>query len=135
MGDIGNITCDSKSTIDNVICTPDLLPNITDFTVHDFCPLLSDKHRPISVSLDLTSTLSDTNTYTTHTNDTHNANTHYTKCKWDNSKKGEYMQNFDTSKINNISNNLSAINMSKILLPIIDSFAQELKDLFTDPAK
>ena len=45
------------------------------------------------------------------------------------------MQNFDMSKINIISNNLSAINMSEITLLIIDSFAQELKDLFIDPAK
>ena len=45
------------------------------------------------------------------------------------------MQNFDMSKINNISNNLSAINMSEVTLPIIDGFAQDLKDLFTEPAK
>merc|ERR1711888_572268 len=90
---------------------------------------------PISVSLDLTSALSDTNTYTRHTNDTHNTNTHYIKCKWDNSKKEEYMQNFDMSKINNISNNLTAISVTEVTLPIIDGFAQDLKNLFTEPAK
>ena len=45
------------------------------------------------------------------------------------------MQNFDMSKINNISNNLSAINMSEVTLPIIDGFAQDLKYSFTEPAK
>ena len=39
---IGNTTCNNVSTIDYVICTPDLLPKFTDFTVHNFCPLLSD---------------------------------------------------------------------------------------------
>ena len=59
---IGDTTCNDVSTIDYVICTPDLLPSLTDFTVHNFCSLLSDKHRPISVSLEMTKSLPETNT-------------------------------------------------------------------------
>ena len=132
---IGNTTCNDVSTIDYVICTPDLLPNLTDFTVHNFCPLLSDKHRPISVSLNMTKSLPDTKTDTTNTNETNNTNTHYTRCKWDNSKKGEYTQNFDMGKIKNISNNLSTLNVGEVTLPMIDNLTQGLKDLFIDPAK
>ena len=36
--DIGNTTCAEKSTIDYVLCTPDLLPNLTDYTVDLFDP-------------------------------------------------------------------------------------------------
>ena len=129
---IGNTTCNNVSTIDYVICTPDLLPKLTDFTVHNFCPLLSDKHRPISVSLNLTNSLPDINTDTTNTN---NTNTHYIKCKWDNNKKGEYTQNFDMSKINIISNNLSTLNVDEVTLPMIDSIALGLKEVLIDPAK
>ena len=44
---IGNTTCDDKSVVDYVLCTPELLENITHFTVDSFDPLLSDKHKPI----------------------------------------------------------------------------------------
>ena len=131
---IGNPTCNDVSTIDYVICTPDLLPNLTDFTVHNFCPLLSDKHRPISVNLNMTKPPPDNNTDTTNTDET-NTNTHYTRCKWDSNKKGEYTQNFDMSKINNISNNLSTLNVGEVTLPMIDSLTQGLNELFIDPAK
>ena len=131
---IGNTTCNDTSTIDYVLCTPDLLPNITDFTVHDFDPLLSDKHRPISVSLNLTKSLHDINTEPTNKNEADNTKTHYIKCKWDSSKKGEYIQNFDMNKIDTISNTLSTVNMGGVTLPWIDSIAQDLKDLLIEPA-
>ena len=52
---IGNTTCAEASTIDYVICTPDLFPNIADFKIDTFCDQLSDKHNPIIVNLNIAS--------------------------------------------------------------------------------
>ena len=51
---IGNTTCADVSTIDYVICTPDLFPKITDFTIDTFCDSLSDIHKPIIVNVNIT---------------------------------------------------------------------------------
>ena len=91
---IGKLTFDEKSTIDYVICTPDLLPNITNFTIDKLCTLLSDKHNPINVNINLGNSLHQDNTASTHNsniNDTTHANK--VKCKWENSKKEDYQKN------------------------------------------
>ena len=43
-------TCSDVSTIDLVICTPDILCKIVEFEIMPFCNLLSDKHNPIHMS-------------------------------------------------------------------------------------
>ena len=47
----GRFTCDNKSTIDYVICSPDLFLNIDEFSVDLYDNLMSDKHSPICVKL------------------------------------------------------------------------------------
>jgi hypothetical protein len=46
----GKTTCDGKSVIDYIACSPKLLTQCTNFEILEFNPLLSDKHCPISVS-------------------------------------------------------------------------------------
>ena len=44
---IGKTTCNDKSLVDYVVCPPELLCNISEFEVLQFCDSLSDKHNAI----------------------------------------------------------------------------------------
>jgi len=50
---IGNATSNGVSTVDYFISSPNLFPLIESMCVHDFCPLLSDVHNPISLKFDI----------------------------------------------------------------------------------
>ena len=133
---IGSTTCANKSTIDYVICTPDLLPNLTNFTVDTFDPLMSDKHNPIYVNLNLAKSLHTNPINTVTDNKTENiSNKKQAKCKWDNSKKEAYQNNFDMNKIYDMSINLSTFNKSEATQATVDKITQNLKNIATDPAK
>ena len=85
---IGDFTCAGASTVDYMICTPDLLQNIQDCTVDIFDSMLSDKHSPINVSINLdpdTVNISKSNVTTVnHTKES------ITKCKWNDEKKSNF---------------------------------------------
>ena len=80
---IGCTTYDDKTVIDYVLCTPDLLAKVLDFKVDKFDPLLSDKHNPLNVYLNLDKALySKCTTDKTHSitiND--NIDNNHIKCK------------------------------------------------------
>ena len=80
----GEVTCAGASTVDYIICTPDLLQNIKGFNVGTFDPLLSDKHSPINISINLDSNSHVSTRTTTDNNDT---DKYFIKRKWDDSKK------------------------------------------------
>ncbi|VDI30812.1 Hypothetical predicted protein [Mytilus galloprovincialis] len=48
---IGRMTCKNKSVVDYIICTCNVLENILDFEVQEFCRLFSDVHSPLSLTL------------------------------------------------------------------------------------
>ena len=130
---IGNTTFDGTSLIDYVICTPDLLANITNFTVDDFDPLCSDKHSPIHLNVDLAKPSHHTNNNNTNKNETNN--THYITCKWDSSKKDEFQKNFDMSKIQNMVISVSSVNLTEATQATIENISLDLKNILIDPAK
>ena len=130
---IGNTTCADVSTIDYAICTPDLFPKITDFTIDTFCDSLSDIHKPIIVNVNITRNQM-------HANNpiiTNNINTKetYVKCKWEECKKEEYEVNFDMNKIKDIIQTLSNINTNEITQDKMDNINSDLNNIFMEPAK
>ena len=133
---IGRTTCDDISTIDYVICTPDFLPYITHFSVNNFDPLYSDKHKPISVNLNLNNSLHVNNNAIKQNNEPDlSADKTYIKCQWDDSKKDDYQKNFDMNKIQNLSLKLSAVNTNDTTLSVIDNLTLDLQNIFTEPAE
>ncbi|MCG8049047.1 MAG: reverse transcriptase family protein [Candidatus Thiodiazotropha endolucinida] len=46
-----SLTCKNSSTIDYFLSTANVLPCITDFKVHEFSPLFSDAHCPITLTI------------------------------------------------------------------------------------
>ena len=52
---VGRFTCENRnggrSAVDYAVMSPDLLPCVTDFEILDFCPILSDTHCPVTLSI------------------------------------------------------------------------------------
>ena len=135
---IGNITCTGKgkSVVDYVLCTPELLANITNFTVDPLDKLLSDKHKPIHITVNLAKNLPSVQTHSTdHLDKDFNITEPIKKSEWDKSKSDEYQKHFDMDKIQNMSYNLSLVNLGEITEETVNVFSGDLKNLFTDPAK
>ena len=130
---IGSLTCADASTVDYMICTPDLLEKIQDCTIDVFDPLLSDKHNPINVRINLGENIRQENS--SSTTDGSNTDEYSAKCKWDEEKKAEFQMSFDETKINDISLNLSSANATVISQDAMDNIAKDLKDIFMEPAK
>ena len=80
---VGELTCAGASTVDYMICSPDLLHKIEDFTIGIFDPLLSDKHSPLKVSINLENNSQENSSPMA---DERNVEECIAKCKWDNSK-------------------------------------------------
>ena len=130
---VGSLTCANASTVDYMICTPDLLQKIQDCTIDVFDPLLSDKHNPINVRINLGENIRKVNSPST--TDGSNINEYSAKCKWDEEKKAEFQMCFDETKINDIFLNLSSANATVISQDAMDNIAKDLKDIFMEPAK
>ena len=47
----GKLTCNNVSLIDYFICSPLIFPNVSNFDVLDFDPLLSDIHCAVTLTL------------------------------------------------------------------------------------
>merc|ERR1712055_179131 len=130
---IGDLTCAGASTVDYMICTPDLLQNIQNFTVDIFDPMLSDKHSPISVSINLEQDLSQKRSL--HITNGNNIEKCITKCKWNDERRIEFSMSFDENKIDDIFLTLSSARNTEISQVHMDSISSDLKDIFIEPAK
>ena len=47
----GNFTCNDASVVDYVLSSVESLKLFSEFKISDFCPLLSDKHCPVTFSI------------------------------------------------------------------------------------
>ena len=130
---IGNLTFDYKSTIDYMICTPDLLHKISHCKVDTLDYTLSDKHNPIQLSINVEGSITREDRPLKETEIP--AKESITKCKWNDSKKDEYQMSFDERKINNIFDIVAALNVTETTQDSMDSIANDLKDIFLEPAK
>ena len=130
---IGDLTCAGASTVDYMICTPDLLQNIQNFTVDIFDPMLSDKHSPISVSINLEQDLSQKRSL--HITNGNNIEKCITKCKWNDERRIEFSMSFNENKIDDIFLTLSSASNTEISQVHMDSISSDLKDILIEPAK
>ena len=128
----GEVTCAGASTVDYMICTPDLLQNIKGFNVGTFDPLLSDKHSPINISINLDSNSHVSTPTTTDNNDTDKC---FIKCKWDDSKKTEFQSCFDESKITSLYQTLSSVDLRNVSQDFMNTTTKALNEVFMEPAK
>ena len=129
---VGDFTCAGASTVDYMICSPDLLHNIEDFTINIFDPLQSDKHCPIKLKIDLKNKGDESRPSSTVET---SPERFITKCKWDNSKRIEFQNSFDESQIDAIYETLSSANFSDVSQASMDNITSGIKQVFMKPAE
>ena len=130
---IGSLTCADASIVDYMICTPDLLHKIAHCDIDIFDPLLSDKHKPIQLSINMEENIThEVSSIKEIGNSTKEC---ITKCKWNDDKKDEYQMNFDERKINHIFDVVSSANAIETTQNSMDNIVNELKEIFLEPAK
>ena len=129
---VGKNTFDNKTTIDYIICSPDLFSNIIDFSVDIFDRLLSDKHNPLNITINVDST----NTYKQKTINTKNVTIPIVdKVKWNDGKEGDYEDGFDMNDIHFLDLNLDTIFTNVVTRDGVEEISKKLSKIFLEPAK
>ena len=129
---VGSYTFDYKTTIDYAICSPDLFSCITDFKVDIFDPLLSDKHNPICITVNMVRDKKKTDNPVEKKSV---IDSNIIRYKWEIAKKVEYEKSFDMGKISSLILKLSQVNPQSISHGTVDCFAEILRDILLEPAK
>ena len=100
---IGRATCkDSKSIIDYVIVSPEILCDNTEFNILDFDCLFSDIHCAIKTQISLCINYSENDENTpikTHSEGVECLASHTKKVQWVDNKANEFVQSFDLSDV------------------------------------
>ena len=129
---IGKNTFDNKTTIDYGICSPDLFSNIVDFSVDIFDRLLSDKHNPVTITINV----DNTKIFKQNTIKTNDITIPMVeKVKWDDSREGDYEKEFDMNKINCLDLNLDNIITNSVTQNGVEEISKKLGNIFLEPAK
>ena len=123
-------TCKDKSTIDYFISTAYNFDFLHSFEVQDFNSLFSDSYCPLSLEIDVC--LSENKRVRTNRKD---SNTHEARL-WIDGKKDEYLQNFDSKRVDEILDKLTGLNSSDKLSQLdIDNIVRDIEWLLTENAK
>ena len=110
-----------------MICTPDLLHKISHCKVDKLDTMLTDKHNPIQLSINIEESISREDRPLKGTEST--TKECITKCKRDDSKKEEYKMAFDERKINDIFDIVTALNATETTQDSMDIIANNLRDI------
>jgi len=123
---IGSLTCKGSSAVDYFICSPNVFKLISSLNVHDFYPLLSDAHNPISLTLSFNVLENDEKIYFKKN-----------PILWNEKKQTEYIQSLNMDKINAIEKSLNNLKSTTntIKQEHIDELVNSISTFFTDHAK
>ena len=90
-GDVtGALTCIRGSVIDYLICNLEGLLFLNNFYVHEYSPLFSDVHCPISFNINVSQ------------NTSHNSPLRVIHKKWEPAKKDSFINNIDPNMVNEL---------------------------------
>ena len=115
------------------MCSPDLFANIHDFSVDTFDRLLSDKHCPINITINVEN--NNINKQRCVDTDDNIANPIVEKVKWDDKKEEDYKREFDMNKIHTLDLNVDSIMTNVVTRDGIEDISKYLNDIFLEPAK
>ena len=123
-----NLTCKNKSTVDYFISSAHMIPTIKDLQVQEFSCLLSDAHSPVSLTIEVSYELKESNT---------KCNTTLTKQKlWESEKSEAFVDNIDILKVSDIEMRLDHLIDSKgVQKDDIDDIVKDIGLLFNNSAK
>lgn len=123
---IGKVTSNDVSTIDYFISSANLLPTIDSLYVHEYCPMLSDVHCAVSLTL--------------------NIDPKYICCcqkiterkqkVWDKSKAEAFIQNINIDEVNKLDENLDQLqNRENVNQVDIDKLVEHVSAIFSSSAE
>ena len=98
---VGKTTCDGKSVVDYILCSPKLLYYIICFKVDDFCYLRSDKHNSVNITLKSNNLKADKDQDATRGN--------VTRTKWNDELENDFIQCMNEDQIYNISQSINEL--------------------------
>ena len=126
---LGETTCNNVSTVDYVLCSPELICNIHKFEVLPFCKLLSDIHNPIQVSFKQQLLIDNVDQVSTTSN--LNENVIHESIVWNNAKKTDFKNNISIDEISCIESVLNQLDSADgITQDDIDNVVTSIQDLF-----
>ncbi len=133
---IGKFTCDGKSVVDYVACSPELFHYCTKFEVVEFDNLLSDKHCPIIVNFQQCSSSSLLTDAADNIEGSLGNNSENFVCvKWASEQKSLFVSNIDNCKINYIIHMIEDIDKFKITQFSMNQTVSKIGNLFQESAK
>jgi len=132
---IGQLTCDAASTVDYAVCSPSLFYKISDFFVHIFDSLLSDKHNALSLIIKKAPIMSAEEHEQQIQHETHPLSI---KPVWDSAKKELFSASFCQNTVTSIANSLNICNAEDSNFDLqtrINEIADQLKSLYLNTAE
>ena len=130
---VGKTTFDNKSTIDYAMCSPSLFANITEFSIDTFDRLLSDKHSPINLTINVD--ITNVDKQMPNNTDVNIVSPIVNKVKWNDGRVEDYEKAFDMNEINNLDLNLDTIITNVITTDNIEEISKKLNNILLEPAK
>jgi hypothetical protein len=132
--DVGCNTCDGKSVVDYVVCSPEVFRCCSDFEVIGFDSLLSDKHCPVKVefkqSYDFTKSKPNGSN---SVNNIHNIET-FSTIKWSKEVKPLFIDCIDENKVQDAIKMLDNFKPNDTKQVLIDKIVSEIGNIFKTSA-
>jgi hypothetical protein len=131
---VGRTTCKNTSLVDYVLLSPCVFPNIVDFEICDFDPILSDIHNSISFCIKFDSILCLTQNSSCVT-DIHDSGATVKKPIWDKAVNDVFKNSFDLDSVSVLQVELSELLTSKTYCDnTINNFTEKVSQLFYNAA-
>ena len=123
---VGSCTSKNASVVDYVLCSPNILKQVVDFSILEASKLFSDVHNPLSLSLKCLK------------NGCYKKSKYFQEEKiknWDDDKKGEFIENIDTEKLDEILFELSYMTEHEYDNSTVNELVEKLGLLLTNSAR
>ncbi|WAQ95789.1 hypothetical protein MAR_028479, partial [Mya arenaria] len=131
---LGKCTCKNTSLVDYLLLSHCNLPNVNNFVVNDFDPILSDAHSSISFKFcchnlsDITDSQENDNDF-----DVNFIEDEVKKPIWDNTVKERFLSSFDEDTLLNLQSEVDSIfNNKKYSEDSINSLTNKISELFVN---
>lgn len=128
---IGKATCQDVSVVDYIACSPFLFNNICQFEVINYNPMLSDKHKPLSLTL-RKADMSIVNNVNEVIDD--NIKECKVNIQWENERGDKFVNNVNEHEVSNVLHVLNSCDSKQITLQYIDNVASYIGNIFMESA-
>ncbi len=126
---MGNTTCDNKSVVDYIMCSPKLFPFVSKFEVDVFNGNLSDKHNALSLSLNVIDEKLVNPDIQEQTNSSNFS------VKWLPKNVQDFVKNIDKDNITSALRLMSEMHADDVDQIVMDELVKNVECVFTDSAK